>query len=332
MDTELAHRLDRSIGSAPEDADPLAGLLAEGHRSVRRRRVAVTAAAAAAVAAIAGGTTLATGGDSGRAGPPVADSPSATPSPKAATPSPTPAPTPAMTPAPTPAMTPAPTPTATPPSIPAPTPTAPQRWPWPGELAALDFGTHEVEVHPGATVLRRLDNPFHLDPPRGSEALELTRHGKTYWYAFAWDKSGSSMAASPARGSFESWVRDMSTIAATDEVGASQPVPADAPGRPEDALVLFAADHGELLVPFNGVVVLDHREGVDLGPSFATEEDDTAAAEVRAPDGTVSYVLARRTAGEPAQYIAVPKAKGGADLDAFLDFARQRYAEGSGLL
>jgi hypothetical protein len=302
MSAELADRLDRSIGPAPESDDLLAGLLAAGHGAVRRRRVAAIAGAAAAVLVVAGGVAVATGGSPDRATPPVGE----------------PTSTASTTP---PAATASATATVTP------------EWDGGDELAFYDSSSGQVTIRPGATVVQRIDNPYHLRPPRGSVAVAVAGDGTTIWYVMVWDPSGTSEAAQPAdpNGSFRQWVHDVSSIAATDQKGASQPG-TDFPGRPEDGLVVFVADHGELLGPLEGVVVLEQREGVDVGPSFASEEDDTAAAEVRAPDGKVFYVLARRTPGEPPQYIAVPRSKGGADLDAFLAFARERYAEGSGLL
>ena len=42
-------------------------------------------------------------------------------------------------------------------------------------------------------------------------------------------------------------------------------------------------------------------------------------------------MLARRPSdGSPPQYIAVTATDGGATLDDFLDYARERYAEGGG--
>ena len=71
---------------------------------------------------------------------------------------------------------------------------------------------------------------------------------------------------------------------------------------------------------------------VSVGDSFAGPDDRTAAALVRTGGGDDYYVLARVVDGEEQQDIAVPVSKGGADLDAFLDFARERYASGAGLL
>ncbi len=303
MDTELADRLDRSIGPAPESDDLLAGLLAAGHGAVRRRRVATVAGTAVAVLVVAAGVAVATGGSPDRATAPASE-PTATASAAPEPPTPTPAATASVGPA----------------------------WAWGHELAAFNPTTGELEIHPGATVVQRIDNPYHLDPPRGSVAVAVAKGQRTMWYAVAWDGTGASGATTPAQGSFRAWVQQVSAIASSAEEGdGSAPTPGF-PGQDRDDLVAFVADHGERLGPVGDVVVLEQRAGVDVGPSFATAADDSAAAEVRTADGTVLFVLARRTAGGPAQYIAVTQAEGGADLDAFLALARDRYAEGSGLL
>jgi len=95
-------------------------------------------------------------------------------------------------------------------------------------------------------------------------------------------------------------------------------------GVPRDDLVAFAGDG--TLEPVGRTRLVEQRTGVDLG-SFAPAAG-TAVAEVVADDGSRWYLVARRSS-DP-RYIAVPAAKGGADLDAFLDLARARYAEGGG--
>jgi hypothetical protein len=86
----------------------------------------------------------------------------------------------------------------------------------------------------------------------------------------------------------------------------------------------------EQLRPVDGVRILRQRAHVSVGASFAAPADQTAAALVEAADGERSYVLARRSEGAPAQYIGVPEADGGPTLEAFLDLARTKYAEGGG--
>ena len=86
---------------------------------------------------------------------------------------------------------------------------------------------------------------------------------------------------------------------------------------------------GEALVAVDGVTIVEQRPSPDVGASFATPADTSAVALVEV-DGRRWYVLARRSTGSPAQYIAVRLNDGGPDLDAFIAFAQERYAEGGG--
>jgi hypothetical protein len=296
MDTELAARLDRSIGPAPDDQVPVAALLEPGRRALRRRRVAAAVGSAAAVLVIAGGVALTTGGGPGRAHEPIAG----TPSPSPAAPEPDQAGT---------------------------------AWPGGDDLAVYDGASGEVLIDPAATVVQRVENPYDLTPPAGSVGLSLSRDGATVWYAMAWDDGTSTATSAPAdqaEGSFRAWLREVSGIvpqANGDDPSGSDDPPPGLAGR---ELVRFTPG-GEALVPADGVTLLEQRVGVDGGASFAAAAD-TAAASVRDADGSLYYVLARRGGGGPPQYITVPKRDGGADLDAFLDFARAQYASGEGLL
>ena len=300
MDTELADHLDRSIGPAPDDDPRLADLLDQGRRAVRRRRVLTGAASAAAVVVVVGGLALATGDGPERTAPPVADDPTPT------------------------AQT---SPSASP-SRAAESPAAAPEWEGGDDLAIYDVGTGELLINPAATVVQRVDNPFDVTAPATSVGLVLTRGEKTFWYALYWDVGGGSGAASPAEHgrAFRAWLDDMHGIVASDDV--TIPDGGDFPGEPADDLVSLA-DGTEQLVPAEGVTILEQRPGVDVGRSFAAPGDRTAAARVRTATGQVVYVLARFTGGA-SQAISVPEATGGPDLEAFLAFARERYAAGGG--
>ncbi|QIG44836.1 hypothetical protein G5V58_20470 [Nocardioides anomalus] len=302
MDTDLAARLDASLGPVPEDPDPLPGLVREGRRAVRRRRAGVVGGAVAAVVVVVGGASLASGGTPDRAGPaPFATEPTAGDT------------------------VPTALPTAAPPTVPAPDGRAdlPPRF----DLATYDEQARQVVLHPGTTALQRVDDPYDLPRGQGSVGLELAFRGSHYYWMLTWGGGGTSMAAAPASSTGQplaQWLEEQDPGVVTQDV----------PGTPSD-LVGFASPDGELLVPRAGVVVLDHREGVDVGPDFASAADDTAAAQVRVRSGAVFYVLARRPAGAPerdAQYIEVAATPDLPDLDAFLAFAREQYAGGSGLL
>ena len=99
------------------------------------------------------------------------------------------------------------------------------------------------------------------------------------------------------------------------------------PGIPDLDLVRFA--EGSLLEPVEGVDLIRQVAHPELGASWAAPRDPSAAAEVRV-DGARYYVLARLSDGGPPEYIAVHAADGGPTLTAFLELARERYAEGGG--
>lgn len=313
MDTELASRIDRSIGPAPDTDDGLADLLAHGHRAVRRRHLALGCASAAAVAAVALATAVLSGDSGDRASevvqqptgsPTAVDSPTAVGSPTAEVP---------------------------PDSSPPPPPTQAE------VLRVLDrvFVTvddrGEVTLSEG-TVLREVDNPFGVAAPATSLGLEIQVGGGVYWYA-RFDgpgQGGEAMTYSAnEKGPFRAWLNQMSGLAAGHR-------PADSgsdgfPGIPDLDLVAFVAGT-ERLAPSAGATILEQRPHVEVGEAFAGPGDRTAVARVRTDADEIYYVLARAVVGEEPQYISVPAAEGGAELDAFLQLARERYASGAGLL
>lgn len=99
------------------------------------------------------------------------------------------------------------------------------------------------------------------------------------------------------------------------------------PGIPDLDLVRLA--EGSLLEPVEGVDLIRQVANPELGASWAAPSDPSAAAEVRV-DGARYYVLARSSDGGSPEYIAVRAADGGPTLKAFLELARERYAEGGG--
>jgi hypothetical protein len=184
----------------------------------------------------------------------------------------------------------------------------------------------------GGTVLQRIDNPSHLAPPADSAGVELLVDGVRYWYVLhvAPDGSGGGVTALAIdeKLPFAAWVASQSGDVGPNS-GNAVVGPDVWPGVVDLDLVAFTGDTEEL-APSAGVTILEQRAHVSVGDSFAGPADQTAAAEVRDADGKAYYVLARRFDGKQAQYIAVAQADGGADLDAFLDLARTRYAEGGG--
>ena len=120
----------------------------------------------------------------------------------------------------------------------------------------------------------------------------------------------------PASGeSFEDWVRR--TGRAPDDPDAED----NSAGYVE-----FAEDGS--LVSSHGVEILD--QVLDPGfKDFVMQGEPSAAALLQGPDGKKWYVAVRDSGG--LDVIAVPFKTGGPDLDAFVDYARERYASGEGL-
>ena len=305
-DTDLARRLDRSIGPAPDSEQPLADLLAAGHQVVRRRRITAGAGTALAAAAVFVVVAISTSGSPQRAEAPIAEQPTATPSPSQAV---------------------EPTPSAT--------PAEPSR----REISRVvrDNLVHydgqcRLTVDRG-TVVRQLDDPYGLAATGGTSSVgELQVGTGLYWYASTCDAEGNESGAwiysGDARGDFEKWVENNTPT--PDSAGGDTGGPFI--GIPDLDLVRFDGDTTTLLAEA-GVTIVDQRAGVDVGEAFAGPGDRTAAAQVTDPGGATYFVLARSIGGEGAQpqYIAVPQAEvDGGDLDDFLDLARQRYAEGEG--
>jgi hypothetical protein len=122
--------------------------------------------------------------------------------------------------------------------------------------------------------------------------------------------SSSSGAGGAPEGDFHDWVAK--NVAANDDNSASY--------------VEFADDGS--LVASHGVTILDQRHPVQL-TNFALDGEPTAAALLQGSNGKKWYVVVRDSGG--LDVIATPFPTGGADLDAFLDYAREKYASGEGL-
>ncbi|MFC4784438.1 hypothetical protein ACT8ZV_08190 [Nocardioides sp. MAHUQ-72] len=301
---DIRDEIDRSFGSGPEPG-PVTALVSEGRRALRRRRLVTGAAAAAVVVAIGGTTALATAGGGHPQGAPVAGEPKAT----TTTGSPTPSPT-----------------------------TAPERLAVVTDKRAALMGMDvslqpdgTLHVAPGVKVVRVVDNPYHRKAPSISAAVVYRLNGQTYWYAGYVDKlkgGGSASQQAMTELGFRDWIDEQAPIQGSERGGDPGSDVTEWPGQVTMQLVRFDGD-SERLQPLDAVTMVQQRPHPAVGESFAGPDDRTAVAEVEF-EGERYYVLARRSAGAPAQYIAVSAADGGATLDAFLDLARQRYAEGGG--
>lgn len=309
---DIKDEIDRSFGSGPDHRAGVVDALADGRRALLRRRLTVGAGALATVAVIGGTTWAATGTGEGRADDtPVASNPGH-PS-RAAAPSTPPSASP-----------------STPPSQAGRTPTTAEIHHALDDLNLVMYSeTGKVVIDPRATVVDRIDNPFDLKPPSRSVGVAVKFRGAVYWFAQSTPGDGSSSGAMTWSGSqkstFAQWVVGQSGTA-DDHSYVGDPA---LPGITYIDLVEFSGDT-EKLRPVEGATILEQRPHVSVGDSFAGPNDHTAVAEVKAANGDVYYVLARSLDGKSGQYIAVPKAKGGATIDGFLEMARTRYAEGGG--
>jgi hypothetical protein len=185
----------------------------------------------------------------------------------------------------------------------------------PGQQAGYD-GQGQVVLRRGWRIVREVPNPLHRVAPDASVGLVVTDGEQTSWYLLdhtadsggaSWDPAGTSHAR------FEQWLADM-----VDLQTGTEPA----------SYVTFVADG--TLAPGVGVRILGQWPDPDV-PGFAAPGDDTAVAKV-VVDGRESFVLARRSSGGPTEAIPVDAAVlPEPTLAAFLAYARDRYASGSGL-
>jgi hypothetical protein len=298
---DIADQLDAAIGHAPPDApaldQTLDRTLARGRRALRRRRLVYGVGAVATALVIGGTAWVVSPGDSAatRSEDPGFGERSASAAPS------------------------------------QPTRSAAEV-PWVAPDAARLDRRGELEIRPGWTLVRRIDE---VNGP-GTVGLEVTKGDRRQWFLFGTGMTISSLHA-PSEGyaTFQEWV-DINgpLIEGTDGGGDEDTDGAgDWPGEPRDDLVRFVPRHVSsargLVAVSDDVTVVDQVYNPEIGDSFAPPAD-TGAAEVRKGDRSF-YVVARR----PADVIAVPtdvaeRKYGIDDLEAFLDFARDRYAEGGG--
>jgi hypothetical protein len=319
MDTDIRDEIDRSFGAGPEHLED-GTLLSLGRRALWRRRASV-GGAALAVVVLTGGAFAAWGDGTSTTGTepaPAAPSTGTTPSASDVLPH-------------------RPGGIGRAPGAPVILdPDLPADW----AVAAQPDGLH---VSSEVKIRELWDDPWRLrDSGDWSVAIAYDGPGGVTWWAGYVAAGGAgasaSILATQADGlGFRAWVLEQRT--GVYGQGAGNRVPQgradvadpsdDWPGLVDVPLVRLAG--GERLEPLYGVDLLQQRAHPVLPDSWATADDSSAAAEVRL-HGTRYFVLARHLAGEPApQYIAVEAGpEAGTTLDAFLDDARQRYAEGGG--
>lgn len=279
---DLREELDASIGHGPPLPHPVERVAA-GRTALRRRRTAVGVGGALAAAAMVVPAVLLAGGSPDSA----ADLPPAATPPGSATPAPSP------------------TGDAEPTTV-----------AWEGNLP-VRYLDGELEIRPGVVVHEHLENPYGLEPPNRSDALDLTFKGKRTWTIVEYRKRGWNYAASePSNGwaSFGDWV--------ADQVGAA------ADGWPD---TLRLTDDGTV-VASEGSEILQRTDDPQLGDTFAPPGTPTGAAVVRAAEDGVGYFVVWRVVDGELDVITVPpRDVVGATFEQLLNHARGQYASGEGL-
>lgn len=302
MDTQIdwQHELDTSFGSAP---DVPAGLyVASGRRAVRRRRAGTAVVVAALV--VGGGAAWATGPGS--------------PSPRGDAPVATSGPAPGREQA----------------SEESERETRRDRLERMREAADAQISflgnpgaltDHGLVLAPKAgPVLQRVPNPMGYTPAQGSSlGIRVMYEGREQYSLLAlFADGGTSTSTNDASGDFDSWldnaVRNQRTLDVANGVTPSAGDSSDGPW-----LVL---QDGRVAAAREGVVIVEERVGVDLGPSFADGATRTGAVRL-VVDGRTEYAAYRVVGGE---LDVVP----GGSFDsfaAFLGWAREQYASGQGM-
>ncbi len=195
-------------------------------------------------------------------------------------------------------------------------PSSPSSVPWQDD-EPVRYRGGELEVRPGVVVHERIDDPFGLEEPRQSVALDLTFEGQRQWVIADAQPDGwgySSSVPLDDYASFDDWV--------AEQAGAN------GDGWPE---VLRLTRDGRV-VATEGSEVLQRTDDPELGAEFAPAGTATGAAVVRSGDDGVGYFVVWKVVdGELEVSTAVPSEVVGASFDELLSYARGAFRHGEGL-
>ena len=178
---------------------------------------------------------------------------------------------------------------------------------------------------PGAgPVLQRVADPMRYTAAQGSSlGIRVMSEGREkYSLVVRFSDGGTSVITNDATGDFASWldqaVRTQGTLDVANGVTPSA-------GDTSDGPWLVLRD-GRVTGSRTGVVIVEEREGVDLGESFAAGATRTGAVRL-VVDGRTEYAAYRVEGGR------LDMVSGGRfpSLSAFVDWARAQYASGQGL-
>ena len=276
----LQRELERSFGEGPAHP-PVEETLRAGRRALRRRRIGAAAGALAVVAALGTGYAASTAGPEPRKSGEVATDP-----------------------------TPAPSPTED---------ASPTSEPW-GKAETVRYSAAgELEVRPGVVVHEHIENPFGYQPPKRSDALDLTFRGQRIWTIVELENGNYAYTGSvPSNG----WASFADYVA--DQAGAGS----DNNGWPD---TLRLTEVGTV-VASKGSEVLQRTDDPQLGDSFASPGTPTGAALVRAAEDGVGYFVVWRVVDGRLDVITTPpRDVVGATFQELLSYARGQYASGAGL-
>jgi hypothetical protein len=190
---------------------------------------------------------------------------------------------------------------------------------WPGDELARYTPDGAVQLRDGVTVLQRIEAPLPSEVAARSVALSLEQDGQETWWLLQWHGRGSSGSSSfhpgGAFATIDDWLEEQVLLNTHPEKV----------GRVD--YLTFAEDGS--LVSSHGVQILEQEYPIQL-KNFAGPRDRTAAALVQGPDDTKWYVLVRDLDGQ-LDVEKVDYGNGGPDLDSFLAFAKDAFANGDGL-
>jgi len=278
----LQQELERSFGEGPAH-QPVEETLRSGRRALRRRRVGAAAGALAVLAALGTGYAVSSAGPAPRTSGEVATDP---------TPTPTPSPTEAAT---------------------------PTSQPWHKAETLRYSADGELEVRPGVVVHEHIENPYGYDPPKRSDALDITFEGRRSWTIVELTRGDfASFESTPSNG----WASFADYVA--DQVGAGT----EGNGWPD---TLRLTDDGTVVASAGGEI-LQRTDDPRLGDSFAAPGTPTGAALVRAAEDGVGYFVVWRVVDGRLDVITTPpRDVVGATFEELLSYARGQYASGEGL-
>lgn len=184
----------------------------------------------------------------------------------------------------------------------------------------VDYGPDGVvELRPGATIARRVDNPHAAVPPEKSVGLVVEFEGDTIWLSLTASRNGGGgtyeNAAESGWTTFDQW------LAADVALQAGDPGPR-----------LVGIDDDGVLTPAEpGVEILDQQADPDLQSYGTSAAIASAVAMVTWEDETWFVLVVRHSASEDAVItFAASKADGAPTIDEFIAFAAAR-ADGEGL-